>query len=60
MRPALVCGLLGAYATFATFSRETLRLVQTGSLPAATANVAGSLTGALPGVYLGIVLARAM
>ena len=60
VRPALVFGFLGSYTTFSTFSYETLRLVETGSLPAAAANVAGSVTAALLGVYLGTVLARAI
>jgi fluoride exporter len=60
VRPALAIGFLGSYTTFSTFSYETLRLAEAGSLPAAAANVAGSVTAALLGVYLGTVLARAL
>jgi fluoride exporter len=60
VRPGLAIGFLGSYTTFSTFSYETLRLVEAGSLPAAGFNVAGSVTAALLGVYLGTVLARAL
>ena len=60
LRPGVAIGFLGSYTTFLTFSYETLQLVQGGSLVAAVANVAGSVTAALAGVYLGTVLARAL
>ena len=59
VRPGLAIGFLGSYTTFSTFSYETLRLVESGSLLAAGANVAGSVTAALLGVFLGAALARA-
>ena len=49
VRPALAIGFLGSYTTFSTFSYETLRLVEAGSLPAAGANVVGSVTRGAPG-----------
>ena len=60
VRPGLAIGFLGSYTTFSTFSYETLRLVESGSVLAAGANVAGSVTAALLGVFLGAALARAL
>ena len=60
VRPALAIGFLGSYTTFSTFSYETLRLVEDGSLLAAGANIAISVAAALVAVYLGTILARAL
>jgi fluoride exporter len=60
VRPALAIGFLGSYTTFSTFSYETLRLVENGSLFAAGANIAISVAAALVAVYLGTILARAL
>lgn len=58
VRPTFAIGFLGSYTTFSTFSYETLALVGAGSPAAAALNVAGSVGGALIGVYLGTVVAR--
>jgi fluoride exporter len=60
VRPGLAIGFLRSYTTFSAFSYETLRLVGSGSILAAGANVAGSVTAALLGVFLGAALARAL
>ena len=60
VRPALAIGFLGSYTTFSTFSYETLQLVENGSLLAAGANIAVSVTAALIAVYLGTLLGRAL
>jgi len=60
VRPGLAIGFMGSYTTFSAFSYETLRLVESGSILAAGANVAGSVTAALLGVFLGAALARAL
>lgn len=59
-RPLVAIGFLGSYTTFSTFSFETLALAQAGSWGLAVLNVAGSVGGSLGGVYLGMVLARAL
>ena len=58
IRPVFAIGFLGSYTTFSTFSYETLALIEAGSLAAAAANVAGSVGGALIGVYLGTIVVR--
>ena len=60
VRPMIAIGFLGSYTTFSTFSYETLGLVQSGSYAAALVNVSASIAGALVGVYLGAVVARAV
>lgn len=59
-RSTLTIGFLGAYTTFSTWSLETYRLAETGSWPAAAANVLGSVAAGLVAVYLGTVLGRAL
>ena len=59
-RPLIAIGFLGSYTTFSTFSFETLALAQSGSWGLAALNVVGSVAGSLVGVYLGLVLARAI
>jgi CrcB protein len=60
IRPALAIGFLGSYTTFSTFSYETLRLVENGSMMAAGVNVAVSVAASLIAVYLGTLLGRAL
>jgi fluoride exporter len=60
LRFGLTTGFLGAYTTFSTFSLETVRLLQQGSLRSGIANMILSLLLGLLGVYAGIVSARAI
>jgi fluoride exporter len=54
---AVGIGVLGSYTTFSTFSWETLRMLEEGSLWQATANVAVSVSGGLAAAALGYWLA---
>lgn len=51
-------GFLGAYTTFSTFTYESLRLIQDGSILLGFANVFGSMIVGLLGVFLGFGLGR--
>jgi CrcB protein len=57
-RTSLTIGLLGAYTTFSTFSLETVRLIQEGSLGLAALNVATSVALGLSAVWTGLSLGR--
>ena len=50
-------GLLGTYTTFATFSWETVRLLEDGAVAQAALNVAGSLALGLAAAGSGLGLA---
>jgi len=59
-KPVLVVlgtGFCGAYTTFSTFSYETMRLVEDGSIAEAGANVAVSLVAGMGAAALGLGLA---
>ena len=56
----LAIAFLGSCPTVSTFSHETMRLAEAGSLPTAGANVAGTVTAALRGVHVGTVLAQTL
>jgi len=56
-RAAVGTGFCGAYTTFSTFSNETVRLVEKGSLMAAALNLGGSLAVGLVAAALGLGLA---
>jgi CrcB protein len=60
LRTALTVGFLGAYTTFSTLMLETYRLLETGSLVSAAANLLGSCAAGMVAVYLGIVLGRVL
>jgi CrcB protein len=51
-------GFLGAYTTFSTFTYESLRLLQDGSVLFALINVLGSTIIGLVGVFLGFIIGR--
>ncbi len=56
----LAAGVMGGYTTFSTYSNETLQLIQGGELGAASFNALGQVVAGLVGVYLGVVLGRAL
>ncbi len=56
----LAVGVMGGYTTFSTYSNETLPLIQGGEFGAATFNALGQVVAGLVGVYLGVVLGRAL
>lgn len=60
IRGPLMIGFLGAYTTFSTLSLETWRLLETGAVVAALANIGGSAILGLVAVWLGLTLGRAI
>ncbi len=58
IRVGLTVGFMGGFTTFSTFSYETLKLVEEGSLMQAGANVALNITLCLLSVAAGVMLAR--
>jgi CrcB protein len=56
-RQFVMVGICGGYTTFSAFSLETLRLVQSGNLPAALLNIGISVAGWLIAVWIGHALA---
>ena len=59
-RHGLVVGLLGAFTTFATFSMETLRLLEDGEFIRALANVLANVVLCLLAAWIGVLLARSL
>jgi CrcB protein len=58
-RLSLGIGFIGAYTTFSTFTYETLRLIESGSLLLATVNVVGSVAVGLLAAIAGLAAGRA-
>ena len=57
-RLVFATGFCGAYTTFSTFTYESLRLWQDGSLLLAMSNVVGSVVLGMLGIFLGFALGR--
>lgn len=58
MRLVITAGFLGAFTTFSTFSWETLRLLEDGSVGLALGNLAVSLVLGLSAAWAGLWLSR--
>jgi CrcB protein len=53
-------GICGGYTTFSAFSLQTLKLIQNGSLPQATANVLVSVMACVIAAWVGYLLGQAV
>ena len=53
-------GFVGAYTTFSTWTYETLRLIENGSVLLATVNVVGSLLAGLVAAVGGLATGRVL
>jgi CrcB protein len=60
LRIGLAVGFLGGFTTFSTFSYETVRLLENGSVGAAFFNVLLNVVLCLLAAWVGIVMARQM
>lgn len=59
-RALMAVGVLGAFTTFSTFSLDTVLLLERGQPLQAGGYVLGSVTLAIGGLYLGMLLVRAL
>ena len=60
VRLSLGIGFIGAYTTFSTFTYETLRLVESGSVLLAATNVVGSVIVGMLAAIAGLAAGRAL
>ncbi|MGK2945517.1 MAG: fluoride efflux transporter CrcB [Desulfuromonadales bacterium] len=58
LRFGLTVGFLGGFTTFSTFSYETVRLLEEGSVVAAGANILLNISVCIVAALVGIYLAR--
>lgn len=59
-RMAVTVGFLGAFTTFSTYSLESIRLLQSGSIALAATNIIGQVIVCLVLTFIGIQLARTL
>lgn len=60
IRGPLMIGFLGAYTTFSTLMLDSWRLVESGAIALALANVAGSAAIGMIAIVAGLALGRAI
>jgi CrcB protein len=60
VRAPVLIGFLGAYTTFSTWMLDSWRLVEAGDLPAAAANLGGSVVLGMLAVGVGLTAGRAV
>lgn len=56
----LMTGVFGGFTTFSAFSLETAQLIETGRLGVAGAYVVGSIILSVAGLFLGLMIGRAL
>lgn len=60
LRFGMTVGFMGGFTTFSTFSYETVRLMEEGSMVAAGANILLNVTVCVFAALIGVYLARQM